>query len=353
MVKFFRSGLALYLLILIIGFGALYFSYKFYNPFPWHDDFIEYHKMYLRPFDPAAAMAPFTFRRLSALFTHAIYAIGIYYPADIVFHEPGYTQRMFFAALFSNFLCLTGAAWLAGKAVKIITGTRGLVYPLIAGTLCFLSYYTQFAVLTGYTEGMTWFLVAAAFVAYLGRRVGVLAIILVLSIVQRESVSVAFAVISAAGMVFDRTQRPFNYKVLLISIACFAGYFVMRKFSGISGYENQTSPAALLAALLAFPIDKQIIFNGFFAQNVIILYFIVSVAVFKLVPEHRFWMPALTVTFLVIFVLGILAGIGGNVGRICAILTPIFAAFSAVSLMKLEQALDAANRAPTGSTPAV
>jgi len=48
--------------------------------------------------DFTAASAPFVYRQVSAILTHALYLTGIFYPKEISFADPEIDQRMFFAA---------------------------------------------------------------------------------------------------------------------------------------------------------------------------------------------------------------------------------------------------------------
>lgn len=329
------------ILLVLASYGLLYFSYKFHIPWSGANDFAHYYAMYLQPLDLSAASGPFVFRQLSALLTHAVYVSGIYYPNDIWFSDPKYDQRVFFAAIFSNYLCLIAAAWLAGVAVEIKTGTSSLVYPLIAGLLCFLSFHSQSLVLTGLTEGLNWLMTTAGFIAYLQRRLILLGAILILAVFQRETIIIAFSVIAACGLVLDGVAaggRQFNAKVLGWTLVCFILYVIMRKVSGVEGYNEQVNSSALFAGLQQFHPTRQLVFQGLISQNVLLIYGLLCLIAVRKMPEQRFWIPALSATFIVLLLVGLAAGIGNNVGRICGILTPIFAIFSSTALQHIESA---------------
>src|SRR4249920_3256529 len=99
--------------LLLASYGLFYFSYKYYVPI--QADFYRYYPMYQRPLDFTAATAPFVYRQVSAVITHALYLTGIFYPEDIAFADPEIDQRMFSSALLANYLGLLLAAMLAGR----------------------------------------------------------------------------------------------------------------------------------------------------------------------------------------------------------------------------------------------
>src|SRR4051812_44253028 len=102
--------LRLFVLVLT-SYGLLYFSYKYYIPLQGGSDFTAgYYKMYLAPLDFSVTSPPLVFRQLSAIATHLVYLAGIYYPADIQFHDAAISQRIFFAALLTNYSFIVGAA---------------------------------------------------------------------------------------------------------------------------------------------------------------------------------------------------------------------------------------------------
>src|SRR5262249_54926698 len=154
-------------------------------------DFYEYYPMYQRPLDFGAAGSPFIYRQVSALLTHAIYAAGLYYPHDIAFADPQIDQRMFFAALLTNYLGLVLAAALAGSVAERETGS--VTSSLIAGFLCLLSFHSQTAVIAGMTDGVSWAFVAALYLFYGQRRRVPFAALIALAIFQREVIPLAFA----------------------------------------------------------------------------------------------------------------------------------------------------------------
>ena len=331
------SGAFRLLVLILASYSLLYFSYKHYVPWAGGSDFSAYYEMYRRPLDFGAAGAPFVFRQLSALLTYAVYAAGIYYPCEIAFQSPSYDQRLFFAALCSNYVCLVAAAWLSGGAVEILTRRRSFVYPTIAGLFCLLSFSSQVYVLTGLTEGLSFLLMALGFTAYLSRRGVLLGAVLLLAVLQREAVIVAFGIIAAGALVTDRRERSFNGRLLVWAVVCFTLYVAMRTFSGVRGAEEQLAPRGLLATLQSVRVSRELVMQGLLSQGTFALWLLMTLMSRRCEQAHRSWLLWLGVTWLTLFVLGLAAGIGNNVGRICSLLTPLLAALSSVACSRVEE----------------
>jgi hypothetical protein len=310
----------------LCGYGLLYFSYKFYSPAQGGTDFFYYYSMYQHPLDFHVTRAPFVFRQVSAVSTWALVKLGVYVPEAISFHAARFDQRIFFAAMASNFLWLIGASWLTGRIVEVIAKVRGGAWPLAGSLFCLLSFHVQSTVITGLTEGASWMLMAGALLAFLTRRILVLAAILALSVLQRETISVAMAAISLAFIAIDAKSRPFSYKVLAISVACFVAYVAMRRLSGVAGHETQMQPGAILASLRSFRFTQDILFQGLLSQSTLFLALLASA--WPGAKPRWDLLVALLAAFAVLWVGGVGAQLGSSVGHICAILTPGFAALA-------------------------
>jgi len=330
-------------LLVLCSYGMLYYAYKFYVPWWGGNDFARYYAMYRTPLDFSVAEAPFVFRQLSALLTHAILELKLYYPTEIQFQDPQYDQRVFFAALLANYLCLVATAWLSGYAVEIITGRRSLIFPLLAGVLCFLSFYGPFYVVTGMTEGLSWLMLIASFVAYLRHGTALLFVLLALAVLQRETILIVFAIISACSLWLRPEQRRFDARILGWTILCIVAYVLMRKLAPVAGYENQTQLGSAIETLRKLHINGALIFQGLLSQNIAFLCLAGGAIAGAWKTPKRFWGIALFAAFIVLLVAGLASGIGNNVGRICGILTPAIAVFCTLWLRSFETTLSQTN----------
>src|SRR5450631_1529816 len=145
-------------LLFAVSYGMLYFSYKYYVPWTGGNDFAHYYNMYRSPLDFGVEKSPFVYRQLSAIATHIVYVAGIYYPNTIWFNDAGYDQHVFFAALLTNYVFLVLTAWVVGAIVEYELGENAFIPALLGGLLCLLSFHSQVSVITGNTEGVSWFL---------------------------------------------------------------------------------------------------------------------------------------------------------------------------------------------------
>lgn len=109
-----RTHFGRVLLLVLASYGLFYFSYKYYIPWYGGNDFAEYYHIYLVPLNLHVEPAPFVCRQISAVLTNLVVQNHIFYPEKISFQDPQYSQQVFFAALFINWIFLVLAAWLAG-----------------------------------------------------------------------------------------------------------------------------------------------------------------------------------------------------------------------------------------------
>jgi hypothetical protein len=267
-----KHGLRL-LLYATISYGLLYFSYKYYLPDAGGQDFYAYYQIYTDPLDFQAASPPFVFRQLSAVLVFLVWKAGIYYPLKIAYHAYGVDQRVFFAAIFVNYVGLTACATAIAAATQKLLPGRGEAWPLLGGALCFFDFSAQQAVLTGLTEGVAWLLLAIGLIGYLNRSRATILTVLALSILQRELISIIFAVFAAGMMMRRREAWRFHLLIIAAAVAAFLAYVALR-LSGIAppAYENQLDPRAILGSLLDWRREAtaDMLFQVFLAQNLLI-----------------------------------------------------------------------------------
>lgn len=335
------SPLLRLLLLIALSYGLLYYSYKHSNPWPDGDrDFLaDYYWMDVSPLDPAAGAPPAIYRQLSAILTHLVYVAGIYYPNDIAFRDPRFDQHVFFAALFTNYVCLVFAAFLAGTIAQHELKTRAFVPATVAGTLCLLSFNTQVTVITGLTEGLSWLLFALGFLFYLRRQIVPVAIILVLAIGQREVILILFGAIAGFALLLRRDERRLDGVVFAWSLACFAVYFLMRTLAPLPHeVPAHLDPARWLADLRGFRFTKQFVFESLLSQNLFAIYGVSAGIAAWLRRDRVFWLLALVGAFLVLAVVAVAANESIGLGRLAGMMSPALAAFTVVAWERIGRA---------------
>lgn len=335
-----RSFLLRFGLLLAASYGLLYFSHKFYDPLQvQHTDFLDsYYRMYQNPLDFTAADARHVYRQISAVITHALFVAGIDYPNEIAFNDPAFDARIFFAALATNYFGLVSAATLAGGVTKLESG--GFVFPLLAGLFCILSFHSQIVVITGLTEGVTWLFFAALYLLYVRENRAIFAILLALSIFQREMISVVFGLIAAFSLLTGLRTRRYNQFVLAASILCFGTYALMRLYIiPAPGPEEQLTFSNLIGNLMSIRIPlRDLVFRVLLPQNVMLISIAIAAVVWVRAGAPPRELFVLLLTFAAILVIGLAEGIviGSDIGRVAGLLSPAFAALAARDLFRLE-----------------
>lgn len=333
----YKNFLRLFLL-LIASYGFFYYSYKFYQPYGGGVDFFEYYKIYVNPLDFDEASSPFVFRQLSAIFVNFFYEIGVYYSSDIFFINKNIDQRVYFSAIFVNYLFLVFTSWLVGFVAIDILNKLKFSDQLMAGFLCFMSFHSLSNVLTGLTEGVSWALIVIGFLFYIRNYTILTVIIVFLSVFQRETIIIFFGALSFFSIIFRRKIDTHNLTVLICSVIAFFCYITVRILSGATGYEGQLSYVTIINNFLSFSVGSDLIKQGFLSQNILvmttILFFICAFRCKNSVVNRDF-LCVLMAGF-VIFLFCIAAGIGNNIGRVFGVITPILAVYFVVYLNCIE-----------------
>jgi hypothetical protein len=330
----FVATLAIRAVVLgLCSYGMLYYAYKYYQPWFGGNDFADYYAAYLNPFQNEA-VDPFRFRRISALVTFIIYKAGLYYPVEIAFHDPAYSQQLFFAALLSNYIALWGAALIC----SYIATDEGAT-PILSGLLVLVGFGAQAFVLTGLTEGWSWFLVAIGFYCYDRRHYRSLWLVLLASVFQRETILVVFgtfACVDTWRRRHDADGRMSKWNVL-VALAAFALYLVQRWVDSVpSMHTTQLYPASLWEVLRGFVPSSAFAIPAFLTQNLLVLYAVLVVLLRfsgQRSPGYG-WHLAAAAGALALG--GVAAGIGNNTGRILTVLTPIVAPLAGAALTRLK-----------------
>ena len=320
------------------SYGLLYFSYKYLIPWSGTNDFRRYYPMYVAPLNFSVVPSPFVLRQVSAVLTHLVWKAHIYYPNQIWFNDPAYDQRVFFAALFTNWVCLVLTAFVVGIVAEEMLGERSFLAAVIAGFLCLLSFHSQFVVISGITEGVSWLMFALAFLAYLRRVEWGLLLILVLAIVQREALIVAVACIAAFDLLRDRRMVPVRLRTVVYACICLAGYVALRR--RVPGNNHQVHWAGILVSLKNVRFTRAMLTLSFLNQNVIIIAIASRILVrLKLESGHAKagWLGIFLGTFAVVAFGALCAGLDVDIGRIAGITIPLFAASAAADLLRLDR----------------
>ncbi|HEY2482632.1 MAG TPA: hypothetical protein VGI30_10610, partial [Caulobacteraceae bacterium] len=276
-----------------------------------------------------------------------VWKLGFYYNTRIAFAVHGYDQRVFFAAIFTNWIALVACATIAAAATRALIPTGGETWPLLGGALCFFDFFAQQGVLAGMSEGVSWLLVAIGFLGWVRRSLQVVAIILCLSIIQRETIPIVFGALSLFMLRVPQESRRFHVNVLAISVVAFLAYIGMRlAYSPLPGNEQQLSPTSFLYLLSHWNrlATREGAFQVFLSQNLLICLGGITALTVLAGPgapaRPRSAIDPTTVALLLTAFVLTAVGIGtlsqsNNIGRVLSILTPITAPLLAKGLFRL------------------
>lgn len=324
----------------LVSYGQLYIAYKDFEPATRGVDFLRYRLMYERPFDFTVTKAPFVYRQVSAVLTHLVYRLGVFFDTPIAFHTDIDTQRFLFAALVVNYTGLLLTAVIVTAIGDRLIDRHAPGFSLLGGFFCLLSFYTQVDVITGLTDGIAWLLIALLFYLYLAENRWLLAILFAVAVLQRETVFIIFGSIAAYRLVFEPQARRYNWFVLAAAAAGAIAYIVMRKFLvPVPGHPVQLDFAVWPTAFFSFQWTGDVVRLGILGQNIVFICLASAVALRLLGRRPSPWLPMACVAFLALWLVGMATAIGNSVGRITAELTPLIAALSAVQLAELEEAV--------------
>jgi hypothetical protein len=276
------SRLAVRLLVFgLLSFGFLYFSYKFYVPWRGGNDYAEYYRMVQQPFDFSAARAPFVYRQAGTAIAHVPWRLGLRYPTDIALDDYLSYQgeeypdtRVFFALVLSNYVFLVLTAVLLAYFVRFLTRRDDPPTEFLAGALVFFSFSTFPHLLTGLTDGLTWFLLTAALFAYVARSLPVVMLVLAVAMWQREVLPLVISGVAIADALFFRRRDRFVGIVFAAGVAAFLAHlFVRVVWLPVEGYATQLSPGDLLTRLFspASYLSRSFLMETMMSQNIIAL----------------------------------------------------------------------------------
>jgi hypothetical protein len=323
-----------YKTLIIRSLILIFLSYKYYDPFiGGGDDFSVYYSMYENPLSNDTE-APRGYRLFGATVTHLIYKANIYYHTEISFQHDDYDQRIFFAALLSNYIALL----LCGIICSIIVGRKidrqDDLFPFIAGILCFLSFHTQYVIITGINDGWSWFLVALAYLAYERKSILLFSVVMVLTIIQREIIPLIFLIMAIFDFLSNRKQHSsvkFEIYAITASLLSMAGYLLIRTIVfPLPGYEFQYSVGSYLKYFVEFFSGEykfgygDFFLQSFVTQNILILFLITSLLKMgKYVINDRLELAKIGAFLFVIIGLSIGVHENNNTGRMINNLNPV------------------------------
>jgi len=320
----------------LVTYPLFYFSYKYNMPKFGSDDIYHYLRMYQDPFNFSVADGPFVYRQLSTIIVNYFEKFGIYYDAQISFNDPNFSQRFYFAAILTNWLSLIlGSCLVSIHFEKENTASKNNLAIILVCFIFFNGYSGIFHGLSETTDGVSVALAISCYVAYKNQYKLIFAFLMVISIFQRELLmpifgAVIFADILQAMYYHKKISRNYIWMFLSTIMTSFV-YLYIRLYllpdsSGV--HDNQTSISQSIYTFFNTDINYEFIRQVFFTQNVLILalFFLILLPKFDRMNDKylRKDLISVSVVFVCIFLFGLAAGIGNNIGRILMYGTPFY-----------------------------
>lgn len=337
----------------LLSYGLFYIAYRYFDPSLNMPDFFRYHHMAQHPlvFERDIAGSPFIYRQFDAIVTHLFYQSGLFYNVPIGFTGEDVNQRVYFAAILSNYIALILTTLLVSEIFDMELGRVTLLPALFAGILCFLSFGTMTFILTGLTEAWGWFFIALGYYALKKENLILFGVVLFISIFQREIISIIFTVFSFLLFIFSKYRyKAYNInflKMSFISFVSFVMYVIYRKYIfPVSGFSDQLDKNSLLNNLLNLTLTPKLIVTTIIPENIFMLMLLI-LAVSLIFMRDKFkdlflvfkmdLLFSIIFTLLFLVILGIATDLRFNIGRILHTITPIIIVLTTYYLYLLNQ----------------
>jgi len=329
----------------------LYHSYKHYTPdITGVGDYIFYREMFFHPFDYNSTQSPFVYRQISPFIAHIFFKLGFFYDTMISFSDVLIEKKIFFANLLSNYIALIITAITVSKVVDLEIGRITIIPPILAGLICFLCFGSQLVVMTMLVEGWTWAFIALGFYALRKQNITMFTLIVLLSIFQKETITLTLGFISFLLLVSNKygTNKTEEIKVLLFmllgSIFSFSIYIFIRSYLiNVSGYESQLNIYLHINNLIGYEYTNlSWFFPNFLTQNVFfITCFVFAIYAFNNKEKSKSlqlnYLISILLAFFFLYFISISSGLKGDIAHVLFITTPIFSIYSAYYLYIMEE----------------
>jgi hypothetical protein len=284
--------------------------------------------MVINPYNTYSAKSPFIYRQFTTSIAHLLYKNNIYYDAKISFDTDIVTQRVFFSLLLSNYIGLFMCFLSIIYFLRLYIRDHSIIFYLFPIFLISSTFGYLFNGLSVLTEGWTYFFNTIIFILILERKIYWILFILILSLINKEITSIAICVFSFSNLIHNFKSKFIDWfyvKVFMMSILCFTIYITVRLLLiPIEGGDNQTEIEQIFLNIKSLNFS-----STFFKQSllslgalIILLFFIGIKNRFESILKDRMTFSIL-LTVLIIFIIGCMAGIGNNIGRIISSISPI------------------------------
>lgn len=320
--KIFNHNLLTLLSYFLLSYPMFYYAYKFGVPDFGNIDFYDYYHLY-KNWDFSKVRSPFNTRLVSSFFIYIFNKIGFFYNAEISYQHPGIDQKVFFNAIFFNYICLVFTAFTIYK--MIVYFYKNKVFAWTIGLLVFLGFGSLFYSLNTLTESFSFLLFSLIYFLYLLKNKSWIFVLLIMAVIQREYIFFVIGLVSLIDLMV-REEKRYYFIVFISSILFFFIYYILRKtVFYTTAHSDQLNISKLIENLFnpQFPIGPYIR-QSLLNQNILILYF--SVIIYKFLNKLNFNHINLLITLSFVLqanFISFAAILGNSCGRYFYITLPI------------------------------
>lgn len=321
-------------LYFLLSYPLFYYAYKFGSPDFGNNDFYSYYHLY-KNWDFDAVESPFNTRLISSFFIFLFNQIGFFYKTKISYYNIAIDQRVFFNAVFVNYLSLVMTAYVMYKMIYKFFLNK--LFAFASGLLAFLGFGALFYSLNTLTESFSILLFALIYYSYQSRSNWIIPL-LFLAVLQREYIFFITGLVSLVHYLFDKSERKYFISIFAYSILGFGIYYILRKTLFYTPYfSSQLDISNLFERLFnpGFPIGEYFR-QSFLNQNIFLLY--ILILIYKIYNRLSFDKLNLFIVFLLYVqahFVSIVAVLGNSCGRYFYITLPLIVFFIAQEVAPL------------------
>ena len=310
----------IFIALLLIAYPLLYYAYKFYNPNLGGIDFYYYYPLY-KDFDISKVEAPFNMRLVGSFFVYLLSKSGFYYDAVVSFHNENINQKIFFNAIFVNWLSVVITLFLLFRSAYMQSKTFWFAFAMILifltgfGTLFFLSNPTS--------DGFSVLLITITYILYKQKNI-LIYLLYVLLLFQREFAFIIFGILAFIDFIYSKEK--FYLYHFGINIFLFLTYIILRKTLFYTPLCSlQIRQDTFINSIFYTPLDlwafcKQV----FLSQNIYFLYCLVALLNYRYqLSINKKHLYTLIIFIILTFLISRIAVANNNMSRFLYMFVPI------------------------------
>jgi hypothetical protein len=312
-----------FLFLFVLYLPVLYLTYKYHNPFIAFTDYFSYYSIY-KNLDIGNVESPFNMRLLSSFITHLFYKLGLYYHTKITFEYLGYDQRVFFCAVFTNWISIVLSSYMIMLHL-IKKENLNLSYALLISIIFLFSAGNLIYCMNGNTDGFTIIWIVILYFFYKRNSYFVLLLYL-FTIFQREVALLFFFFLSVYDSFNEQGKRFYVISSLFAFLGIVIYYFLRKTYFYTPYFSHQLDLMSGLKSLINLNINlKEIIMQVFLPQTFYYLAILLLLHGYLKIKDKKYRNDLIFILFItfMFFLFGIMTLSNNNIGRFYHMISPV------------------------------